>query len=117
MENGLDDAIHFARMVKEIYDGFVDLKEPKQVDVEAMTDNRGLWENLHNTRQCDEKMLRNSIALMKEMLDKKEVKSVKWVETAHMLADTLNKKAGNSSSIKEILSRNVISKYTDEKSW
>ena len=40
-------------MVKEIYEGEVDLKNPKQIEVNAVTDNRGLWENLNNTRQCE----------------------------------------------------------------
>jgi hypothetical protein len=47
---------------------------------------------------------------MKEMLDKCEVKSVQWVETGDMLADTLTKKGGNSSWIKDILTKNVICK-------
>ena len=110
LENGLDEAIHFARMTKEIYDGVVNLKQPRQVDVEAKTDNQGLWENLNNTRQCDEKMLRNSIALIKEMLEKKEVDTVDWVETDNMLADVLTKKGGNYSWIKNVLTRNVMTK-------
>ena len=95
LETGLDEAIHFARMVKEIYDGKVDLKNPKQVKVEALTDNKGLWENLNNTRQCDEKLLRNSIALMKEMVEKGEVKTIDWVETSKMLADIMTKQGRN----------------------
>ena len=51
LENGLDEAVHYARMIREIYDGGVDLKNPKQIKVEAVTDNKGLWENLNNTRQ------------------------------------------------------------------
>ena len=53
LENGLDEAVHFARMVSEIYDGDVNLKDAKQIEVAALTDNKGLWENLNNTRQCD----------------------------------------------------------------
>jgi hypothetical protein len=110
LENGLDEAIHFARMVTEIYDGDVNLKAPKQIEVAALTDNKGLWDNLNNTRQCDEKLLRNSIALMKEMLENCEVKSVKWVETGDMLADILTKKGGNSRWIKNILAKIVMCK-------
>ena len=40
---------------------------------------------------------------MKEMLDKCEVKHVKWVETGDMLADTLTKKGGNRCWITDIL--------------
>ena len=50
LEDGLDEAIHYARMTREIFDGFVDLKNPTQIEVEAVTDNKSLWENLHNTR-------------------------------------------------------------------
>ena len=108
LENGLDEAVHFARMVREIYDGEVDLKEPKQVDVEALTDNKGLWENLHNSRQCEEKLLRNSIALIKEMIDRRETKKIDWVDTSHMLADILTKQGGNGAWIKNVVSHNVV---------
>ena len=104
----MDEAIHFARMVREIFDGEVNLKDPKQIEVEALTDNKGLWDNLHNTRQCDEKLLRNSIALMKEMMDNKEVKKIDWVETSKMLADILTKKNGNGAWIKTVVSNNVV---------
>lgn len=108
LETGLDEAIHFARMVKEVYDGKVDLKSPKQVHVDALTDNKGLWENLHNTRQCDEKLLRNSIAMMKEMVERGEVRKIDWVETSQMLADIMTKQGGNGSWIKNVVSRNIV---------
>ena len=106
LENGLDEAVHFARMVSEIYDGKLDLKRPVQIEVVALTDNKGLWDNLYNTRQCEEKLLRNSVALIKEMMEKSEVKKVDWVETSEMLADILTKKGGPGIWIKEVISRN-----------
>ena len=92
LENGLDEAIHFARMISEIYLGHVSLKDPAQIDIEAITDNKSLWENLHNSRQCEEKLLRNSIALIKEMMDRSEVRKVEWIDTNGVLADSLTKK-------------------------
>ena len=106
LENGLDEAVHYARMVKEIYDGGANIKNPKQIKVEAVTDNKGLWENLNNTRQCEEKMLRNFIASEKKMVEKSEVEKVYWVETKGMLADTLTKIAGNGSWVKDVVERN-----------
>ena len=108
LEDGLDEAVHFARMVAEIYDGKVDLKNPRQIPVEAKTDNKGLWENIHNSRPCEEKLLRNSIALIKEMMDKGEVKSIDWVDTSSMLADILTKKGGDGTWIKTVLSTNYV---------
>ena len=84
------------------------MKNPKQVKVEALTDNKSLWENLNNTRQCEEKLLRNSVALIKEMIEKGEVKKVDWIETSRMLADSLTKKGGKSSWIKKVLSQNLL---------
>ena len=104
----MDEAIHFARMVAEIYDGTVDLKNPAQIPVEAKTDNKGLWENLNNSRPCDEKLLRNSVALVKEMLSRREVSTVDWVATSNMLADVLTKKGGDGSWIKDVLSHNTV---------
>ena len=114
MEDGLDEAIHYARMVREIFDGVVDLKNPNQIEVKAVTDNKGLWENLNNTRQCEEKLLRNSIALIKEMIDRSEVKTVEWVDTHDMLADALTKKGGNDFWIKDVLRRNTVFKKMKE---
>ena len=57
-------------------------------------------------------MLRNSIALMKEMIEKSELKYVKWVETGDMLADVLTKKNGSSFWIQDVLKRNVLRKQS-----
>ena len=74
LEEAVDDAVNTARLIKEIYTGKVDLKKPAQIPVEAFTDNKSLWENIHNTRQCDEKLLRNSIAGIKELVDLQMIK-------------------------------------------
>ena len=110
LESGLDEAVHFARMLHEIYEGEVNLKYPKQVEVNALTDNKGLWENLNNTRQCDEKLLRNSIALIKQMVESKEVNRIDWVETNDMLADSLTKIGGNGWWIKDVISKNDLNR-------
>jgi hypothetical protein len=108
LENGLDETIHFARMFQEIYEGKVNLKAPNQISVTAVTDNKSLWENLNNTRQCDQKLLRNAIALLTEMVDRSEVESVDWVQTNEMLADTLTKEGGNASWIQLELSNPIF---------
>ena len=98
LEDGLDDAIHTARLVQETYKGKINLRKPEQLPVFAMTDSKSLWESIHNSRQCEEKLLRNTIAGIKEMLDLKMVNSVKWVSTVDQLADCLTKKGTVSSS-------------------
>ena len=92
LDEGLDEAVHLARIIKEIYDGEINLKTPSQIPVEACTDNKSLWENIFNTRQCEEKLLRNTIAGIKELLELKMVNKVTWVPTKDQLADCLTKK-------------------------
>ena len=92
LEDGIDEAVHTARIIKEVYLGNTDLKNPKQLPVIAKIDNKSLWENLHNTRQCDEKLLRNTIAGIKELMELGIVSAVDWVPTNIQLADCMTKK-------------------------
>ena len=91
LEDGIDEAVHTARLIHEIYAGSIDLKNPQQIPVFAYTDSKSLWENINNTKQCEEKLLRNTIAGIKEMIEFGMVKSVGWVPTEHQLADCMTK--------------------------
>ena len=106
LEEALDDAVNTARMIKEIYSGKINLKSPDQIPIKAFTDSKSLWENLHNTRQCEEKMLRCSIAAMKELLELGMVVGVCWVSTNDQLADCLTKKGKRAEGILKLLSNN-----------
>ena len=59
--NYLDPSAHalFGLAVIKLQVGLSWIKDPKQVKVAALTENKGQWENLNNTRQCYEKLLRN----------------------------------------------------------
>ena len=46
--------------------------------------------------------------MIKEMIERKEVLSVHWVETSDMLADILTKRGRNYNWIQNVLTRNVI---------
>ena len=107
LDEALDEGVHVARIIKEIYEGKIDLKNPAQIPVEAYTDNKSLWENIHNTRQCEERLLRNSIAGMKELIENKMVNDVKWVPTNKQLADCLTKKAKKGDWLLDVVGTNV----------
>ena len=92
LDDAIDDGVHVARIIKEIYSGKVDLKKPSQIPVVAFTDSKGLWESVHNSRQCEEKLLRNTIASLKELLQDGMVRSIEWVPTKQQLADCMTKK-------------------------
>ena len=111
LEEGVDDAVNTARLLKEIYIGTIDLKTPQQLQVEALTDSKSLWESLHNTRQCEEKLLRNSIAGIKELMELKMVKDVHWVPTKEQLADCLTKQGKRADWLLKVASRNKLVFY------
>ena len=108
LDDALDEGIHIARILKEIYEGKIDLKEPAQISVEAMTDNKSLWESIYNTRQCEERMLRSTIASMKELLEMKMIDSIKWVPTHKQLADCLTKKGRKADWLMKIIESNTL---------
>ena len=108
LEEGIDEAVNTARLIKEIYSGKVNLKAPDQIPVTAVTDCKSLWESLHNTKQCEEKILRNSIASMKELVSLDMVKSISWVPTHEQLADCLTKKGKKAEKLLELASRNEL---------
>ena len=109
LEEAVDDAVNVARLVSEIYEGKVNLKCPKQIPVIALTDSKSLWESLHNTRQCEEKLLRNSIAAMKELIDYEMIQDVIWVPTKDQLADSLTKRSYKNDWLLRVCQSNKIS--------
>ena len=108
LEEALDEAIHTERIIREIYEGKIDLKNPNQIPVEALTDSKSLWESVHNSRQCEERLLRNSIAGIKEMMELGMVQSVDWVPTDKQLADTLTKKGKKAEWLLKVASMNRL---------
>ena len=92
LENAIDDAVNTARVIKEIYTGKINLRNPEQIPVDAFTDSKSLWESIHNSRQCEGKMLRTCIANIKEMKQLGYLRSVTWVPTNKQLADCMTKK-------------------------
>ena len=83
-------------------------QNPEQIPVEAYTDSKSVWENLHNSRQCEERLLRNSIAGMKEMMELKMVRSVDWVPTDKQLADCLTKRGKKANDLIEVSMTNKL---------
>ena len=110
LEDGIDDAVNTARIIKEVYDGKINLRDPAQIPVLAYTDSKSLWDSLHSTRQCEEKLIRNSICGMKELLEQGVVKKVNWVSTKDQIADCMTKRNMKAEWLMKVVSENVLSK-------
>ena len=84
-----DDAIFLARAINEIYTGN---KGRRQLKVTIKCDNKGVRDSLNSTHQVEEKMMRPIIENIKNMLTRKEIDRVDWVESKSCHADILTKK-------------------------
>ena len=86
----------------EVYRGQIDLKSPAQLPVFAFIDSKSLWESLYSSKQCEEKLLCNSIAGMKELIQLRMVNDVSWVPTDKQLADCMTKRGKNASTLLQL---------------
>lgn len=64
------------------------------VPIELIVDNHSMYDNVHSTKNVSEKRLRIDLAILKEMINRQELK-IKWIESKYQLADVLTKKGVN----------------------
>ena len=79
----------------------IDLPKEEYLPIYAIVDNKSLIESLYSTKTVTEKHLKIDICIIREMLEKGEVKSVIWRESELQLADCLTK--GGASTNKLLL--------------
>ena len=96
----LVEAAESAYYIREILE---DIGIVKDVKVICMVDSKSLVDALKSMKDVDNKYLRISIASLKEMIDRKEITSVQWVDTKQQLANCLTKKGGSPVSLLEAI--------------
>ena len=74
----------------------------------GFTDSKSLWESLHSTKQCEEKLLRNTVAHMKDMIEVGLVTDIILVSTDNQLADCMTKKGNKSANLLSVIQHNKI---------
>ena len=108
----LDDAIFYARMIREIYTGE---KSFKQIPVEMFTDSKPLHESLYSTKQVDRKSIRHVIQIMKDSIERGEAQQFHWIDTKNMLADIFTKDSADSEVIRKVLEQGSLKCVLDQK--
>lgn len=87
---GLETGFFLKEMFRELLGSSV-----TAVPIRAIVDNRSLEVNLRSTASVEDKRLRRDLNIIKQMIDRKEVDAVEWVEGEFQLADALTKKGVN----------------------
>ena len=103
MVDGLDMALFVEHMLTEI--------TKRKVPIECFIDNKSLFDNIHSTKLVDEKRLRIDIASIKQMKERHEISSVRWITSDKQLANCLTKRG---ASTKELLSVLENGKFLDQ---
>ena len=97
LNNGLDAALGLKLLLKEIYDGKLDLQ------VTALTDNKSARDAVYSESEVTERILRGDIAIIKEMIETQKVREIKWIVGDVMLADLLTKRGVNKIPLIDVL--------------
>ena len=98
----LGDGLDTGLFLKEM---FMEIMGPKaaQAPIIAIVDNKSVEVNLRSTSSVEDKRLRRDLNLIKQMIDRKEVEAVQWVDGQHQLADALTKKGVNPSKLLSVV--------------
>ena len=75
------------------------LNLPSGPVVKCYVDNRSLVDALKSTTSVEDKSLRINIAVLRDMLQRKDIEDVMWVKAAHQLANALTKKGASSDDL------------------
>lgn len=69
------------------------------VKIECKTDNHQLYDAVHSIRPIQDKRLRIEIELLRQMLNRKELYSIEWIDKNNQLADSLTKFGSSSEKL------------------
>ena len=80
----------------------------KKIDINCYIDNKSLWENVHSTKCVSEKRLRIDLACLKQMLERNELSSIKWVTSSNQLSDCFTKRGVCTRKLLETLEQGCL---------
>ena len=88
--SGLKEAIYTREVIEEIFN----LKD-KAVPVKAIVDNKSTVDAIYSTAPLEDKKLRRGVARIKQMLNRKEIRSVSWCPGREQSADCMTKRTAS----------------------
>ena len=97
MVDGLDMAVYLGCSLAELFTC------DKGFQLDCYIDNHSLFENIHSTKAVSEKHLRIDIASIKEMVDRGEISSVKWIPAGYQIADNFTKRGASCKRLAQVL--------------
>ena len=86
------EGAEMAFLIRSVLCDILQLSSEGQVlPIFCVTDNRSLFDSVHSTKTLTDKRLKMAICILREMLYKKTIKDIRWVESKYQLADWSDK--------------------------
>ena len=93
---GAETASYIASIIKEV-------ARIEQIQIHCYVDNKSLVDALHSDKNSLNHGIKKEMAVMEDMLNRKEINSVSWVHTSKQLADCLTKRGASTDKLREAL--------------
>ena len=81
--------------------------DDKNIKIECYTDNHQLYDSVYSIRPMQGKRW-TEIALLREMIKKKEITKINWIENKYQIADCLTKYGASSEKLLNTLKTKSI---------
>ena len=96
--DGLETAYLMAKTIGELISG----EKETILPIYCMTDNKSLFDAVHTLKTINDKRLRIEMAMIREMVEKNEIK-IKWIKSEEQLADVLTKNGASSDTLCRVI--------------
>ena len=90
---GAETSFYIASILKEV-------TKIKEMKIHCYVDSKSLVDALSSSKQVDNRRLRIDIAVLDDMLEKKELSTVSWIDTKNQLADCLTKRGASTEKLR-----------------
>ena len=80
----------------------------KNIKIKCYADNHQLYDSVYSTEPTQDKYLRREIALLREIINKKEIIKINWIENKYQIADCLTKYEASSEKLVNTLKTKSI---------
>ena len=81
---------------------------PPQYSIECRTDSHQLYDAVYSIRPVSDKRLRIDVAVLKEMIERKKVTQIKWIDKKYQLADSLTKRGASSHNLMRVFAEGKL---------
>ena len=96
--DGAETAVYIGKLIHDINDGV-------NIPIYCYTDNKSLVDVLDSKKNVDDRRLRIDMAVLRDMLYRKDISSVRWISTSNQLANCLTKRGASAKQLCAALSR------------